>query len=107
MNLTQELFDLRSLKGQRRNGFICVCLRRFDQMKLYWGKVSGMVTDGAVAMAGELSGLSTLICNNVSEEGGNAIDLHCIIHQQAVCAKHLQLDHVMRRRGEGNPFYSL
>lgn len=60
-------------------------------MKLPWSKVSGMITDGAPAMVGERSGLSTLICNKVSEEGGNAIKLHCIIH-----AKHLKFDHVMK-----------
>ena len=47
-------------------------------------------------MPGERSGLSTLVCNKVSEEGGKAIKLHCIIHQQVLCAKHLKYDHVMK-----------
>ncbi|XP_077340540.1 general transcription factor II-I repeat domain-containing protein 2-like [Lithobates pipiens] len=33
---------------------------------------------------------------SVIEEGGKAIKLHCIIHQQVLCAKHLKYDHVMK-----------
>ena len=97
MNITEELLDLQSMKGQTRGSdlFVSVC-EAVDDMKLLWSKVSGIITDGAPAMAGERSGLSTLICNKVSEEGGNAIKLHCIIHQQALCAKHLKFDHVMK-----------
>ncbi|KAK3549650.1 hypothetical protein QTP86_005414 [Hemibagrus guttatus] len=65
-------------------------------MKLQWIKVTGIITDGAPAMAGERSGLSTLVCNKVSEEGGKAIKLHCIIHQEVLCAKHMKYDHVMK-----------
>ena len=97
MNITEELLDLQSMKGQTRGSdlFASVC-EAVDDMKLQWSKVSGIITDGAPAMAGERSGLSTLICNKVSEEGGNAIKLHCIIHQQALCAKHLKSEHVMK-----------
>ena len=41
-------------------------------MKLPWSKVSRIITDGASAMAGEQSGLSTLICKKVDDEGGDA-----------------------------------
>ncbi|KAL3968683.1 KRAB domain-containing zinc finger protein [Sarotherodon galilaeus] len=97
MNVTEELLDFKSLKGQTRGMdlFISVC-EAVDDMKLPWSKVSGIITDGAPAMAGERSGLSTLICNKVSEEAGNAVKLHCIIHQQALCAKHLKFDDVMK-----------
>ena len=97
MNVTEELLDLQSLKGQTRGTdlFAAVCAA-VEDMKLPWSKVCGIITDGAPAMTGERSGLSTLICNKVSEEGGNAIKLHCIIHQQALCAKILKFDHVMK-----------
>ena len=65
-------------------------------MKLPWSKVSGIITDGAPGMAGEQSGLSTRICKKVSDEGGDAVKLHCIIHQQVLCAKHLPFAHVMK-----------
>lgn len=96
MNVTEELLDLQSLKDQTRrtNAFISVC-DAVDNMKLSWSKVSEIITDGAPAMDGEQSGL-TLTCNKVNEEGGNTIKPHCIIHQQALCAKHLKCDHVMK-----------
>lgn len=82
-------------KREERIFFISVC-EVVDDLKLPWSKVSGIITDGAPATAGERSGLSTLICNKISKGGGNAIKLHCIIYQQAVCAKHLKFDHVMK-----------
>ncbi|XP_063781329.1 general transcription factor II-I repeat domain-containing protein 2A-like [Pseudophryne corroboree] len=97
INVSEELLDLQSLKDQTRGTdlFVSVC-SALDDMKLPWNKVTGIITDGAPAMAGERSGLSTLVCNKVREEGGKAIKLHCIIHQQVLCAKHLKYDHVMK-----------
>lgn len=97
MNITEELLDLHSLKGQTRGVdlFDSVC-STVDEMKLPWSKVSRIVTDGASAMAGERSGLSTRICDKVSEQGGNAVKLHCIIHQQVLCATCLKFDHVVK-----------
>ncbi|OCT78218.1 hypothetical protein XELAEV_18029325mg, partial [Xenopus laevis] len=97
INVSEEILDLQSLKAQTRatDLFVSVC-SAIDDMKLLWKKVTGIITDGAPAMAGERSGLSTLVCNKVSEEGGKAIKLHCIIHQQVLCAKHLKYDHVMK-----------
>ncbi|XP_068107468.1 general transcription factor II-I repeat domain-containing protein 2-like [Hyperolius riggenbachi] len=97
INVTEELLDLQSLKDQTRGKDLFVAVSSaIDDMKLPWNKVSGIITDGAPAMAGERSGLSTLICNKVIEEGGKAIKLHCIIHQQVLCAKYLKYDHVMK-----------
>lgn len=96
MNITEELLDLQSLKNQTRGTdlFSSVCAA-VDNMKLPWNKISGIITDGAPSMTGKQSGLATLISNKVSEEGGKAVKLHCIIHQQVLCAKHLQYEHVM------------
>ena len=47
-------------------------------------------------MASEQNGLSTRICKKVSDKGGDAVKLHCIIHQQVLCAKHLPFAHVMK-----------
>lgn len=93
MNLKEELLDLQSLKGQTRRAHSCVSFcSAVDDMKQPWHEVSGFITDHAPAMAGEQSGLSTLICNKISEEGGNTIKLHCISHQQIL---HHKFDHVM------------
>ena len=97
MNTKKELLDLKSLKDQTRGAdlFFSVC-STVDDMKLPWSKVSTIITDGASAMAGEQSGLSIRIYKKVSDEGGDAVKLHCIIHQQVLCAKHLPFAHVMK-----------
>lgn len=81
-----------AIKGQTRGTdlFISVC-EAVDVTKLPWTKVSDIITDGAPSMAGGRSRLSTLICNKVSKEAGDAIKLHSLIHQQALCSKHLKL----------------
>lgn len=96
MNITEELLHLKSLKGQTRGADLFMSVSSaVDDMKLPWGKLSGIATDGAPAMVGERSGLATLICNKVSEQGGNAVKLHCLIHQQVLCAKCLKFEHVV------------
>ena len=97
IDIKEELLDLKSLKDQTRGAdlFYNVC-SAVDEMKLPWSKVSGIITDGERAVAGEQSGLSTGICKKVSDEGGDAVKLHCIIHQQVLCAKHLPFAHVMK-----------
>ena len=62
MNIREQLLDLKRLKGQTRGAdiFNNVCLAVND-IKLPLSKVSEITTDGAPAMAGEQSGLSTRI----------------------------------------------
>ncbi|KAL1268622.1 hypothetical protein QQF64_033985 [Cirrhinus molitorella] len=36
-----------------------------------------------------------MVCNKVRESGGEAVKMHCIIHQEALCAKTIQMDDVM------------
>lgn len=85
----------RALRTKQEDLFATVC-SAIDDMKLPWNKVAGIITDGTPAMAGERNGLTTLVCNKVSKEGGKAIKLHCIIHQHVLCATHLKYDHVMK-----------
>ena len=82
MNIREKLLDLKNLKGQTRGAdvFSSVC-SAVDDMKLPWSKVNGITTDDEPAMDGEESGLPTRICKKVSDKGGSAVKLHCIIHQ--------------------------
>lgn len=43
-------------------------------------------------MTGERKGMA---CAKVRESGGEAVKMHCIIHQEALCAKTVQLGDVM------------
>lgn len=94
MNVTEELLDLQSLKTQMRGTDLFSSAK--DDMKLPFNSISGIITDGALSVTSEQSGLATPKSNKVSEEGGKAVKRHCIIHQQVLCAKHLQYEHVMK-----------
>ncbi|XP_074498631.1 general transcription factor II-I repeat domain-containing protein 2-like [Sebastes fasciatus] len=66
-----------------------------DKMGLKWDKLCGVTTDGAPAMTGERKGMASMVCAKVRESGGEAVKMHCIIHQEALCAKTVQLGDVM------------
>ncbi|KAK7891861.1 hypothetical protein WMY93_023824 [Mugilogobius chulae] len=44
---------------------------------------------------GERKGMASMLCEKVKHSGGEAVKMHCIIHQEALCAKTVQLDDVM------------
>ena len=54
-------------------------------------KCQCVVTDGARAMAGQGIGFAGILKNH----GINCLMFHCIIHQEALCAKSLQMSDVM------------
>ena len=54
-------------------------------------KCSSVVTDGAPAMVGRKTGLVGLLKTN----GVNCPTLHCIIHQEVLCTKALQMSDIM------------
>ena len=62
-----------------------------DAMGLGWDKLCEIATDGAPAMAGERKGMASMVCDKVRESGDEAFKFHCIIHQEALCAKTFQL----------------
>ncbi|KAM6943949.1 general transcription factor II-I repeat domain-containing protein 2A [Lycodopsis pacificus] len=63
---------------------------------LTWKTFAGITTDGAPSMTGRKNGLVALVQRKLEEEGvEEAIALHCIIHQQALCSKCLKFDNVM------------
>ncbi|KAI3359992.1 hypothetical protein L3Q82_014321 [Scortum barcoo] len=66
-----------------------------EKIGLKWDKLCGVTTDGAPAMTGERKGMAWMVCAKVKESGGEAVRINCIIHQEALCAKTVQLDDVM------------
>ena len=54
-------------------------------------KCQCVVTDGARAMTGQGIGFAGILKNH----GVNCLMFHCIIHQEALCAKSLQMSDVM------------
>ncbi|KAJ3598408.1 hypothetical protein NHX12_001918 [Muraenolepis orangiensis] len=61
-----------------------------------WKRFAGITTDGAPSMTGRRNGLVALVRRKLGEEGvEEAIALHYIIHQQALCSKYLKFDNAM------------
>ena len=60
-------------------------------------KLVSVTTDGAPAMTGKVKGFTTLLKNHVVTLGhnGDFVKLHCVIHQEALCAKAANLQSVM------------
>jgi hypothetical protein len=57
----------------------------------------GFVSDGAPAMIGKNNGVAAKLRNKMKEfrRTTSFRSLHCILHQQALCAKSLKINHVM------------
>ena len=65
-------------------------------MSLPWGNLVGLTTDGAPAMCGQKSVFTGWIQEKIQEEDAGELTVyHCIIHQEALCGKALQMEHVM------------
>jgi hypothetical protein len=97
--LEEELLQLVPMK--RKTGAdeifsqLVIVLNKFE---LPWGKMVGFVSDGAPAMIGKNNGAAAkLKKNRMKEFEGTASfhSLHCILHQHALCAKSLKMNHVL------------
>ena len=69
----------------------------FKDNNLHLSRLVSVTTDGAPAMIGVKKGFVTLLENHMASVGfdNTIIKLHCIIHQEALCAKHCQINNVM------------
>jgi hypothetical protein len=92
--ITEQLAGLQSLKetttGENIFQKLCETLR---SLHLNWKELCCMITDGVKSVAGSNSGVVTHIktemeCSNFSPP----MQLHCIIHQQALCSKDINLE---------------
>jgi len=98
LNVTEELLDLLPMKGTMTGRDIFHQLEAcIDKSKLKWEKLVSVATDGAPAMCSDRVGVVGLL-----KEKRNQLCLsrpftavHCIVHQEALCAKSLQMKDVM------------
>ena len=88
----EELVKMQSLSGETRGSDIYAALESVVNEYRGFEKCSCIVTDGARAMTGSNVGLVGLL----KENGVDCITLHCIIHQEALCGKVLQMSDVMQ-----------
>ncbi|KAK0141946.1 General transcription factor II-I repeat domain-containing protein 2 [Merluccius polli] len=94
--IMEDLLDLSSLKTTTMGKDMFEAVSdAIDKMGLKWDKLCGVTTDGAPAMTGERKGMASMVCAKMRESGGEAVKMHCIIHQEALCAKTIQLGDVL------------
>ena len=72
-------------------------LKCTNSMNVDIKKLVSVTTDGAPAMTRKAKCFTTLLKNHTVSLGhsGNFVKLHCIIHQEALCAKSASLQSVM------------
>ena len=70
----------------------CTSSVNVDLRKLFF-----VTTDGAPVMTAKVKGFTALLKNHIVSLGhsGNFVKLHCVIHQEALCAKAANLQSVM------------
>ncbi|XP_078495358.1 general transcription factor II-I repeat domain-containing protein 2-like [Ciona intestinalis] len=93
----EELLSLQSLKGQTRGVdiFDAIC-SAFCHHNVDWNKLVGVTTDGAPSMVGKRSGCVALLKSKFNEiTNKELITYHCIIHQEALVLKVLQMKNIM------------
>ncbi|XP_016898365.1 general transcription factor II-I repeat domain-containing protein 2-like [Cynoglossus semilaevis] len=96
--VTEELLTVIPMHGRTTANEISRHLcDAIENAGLPWKRFVGITTDGAPSMTGRKNGLVALVVQRKLEEEGveEAIALHCIIHQQALCSKCLRCDNVM------------
>ncbi|KAK4881849.1 hypothetical protein RN001_005168 [Aquatica leii] len=86
--VTEELAAMKSIKTTTTGEDLFKEVSEiFDDLNLDWNKLTAITTDGAPSMIKE---------KVLESNGSPPLDIHCIIHQQNLCGKILNLDHVMK-----------
>lgn len=92
--VTQELAELCSMHGRTTGEEISKEVKDvIEKLKLPWEKLAGVCTDGAPAMMGKRNGAVALL---QEYSGVELKQYHCVLHQEALCAKVMKFDHVMK-----------
>ncbi|XP_068121767.1 general transcription factor II-I repeat domain-containing protein 2A-like [Hyperolius riggenbachi] len=94
MNAKEELLTILSMKERTRGEDIFQAFKQFiEKMRLPVCKLVSITTDGAPAMIGRVNGFIAK-CRE-DDAFPDFLNYHCIIHQQALCAKMLNMKEIM------------
>ena len=97
-NVTDEMASLVPLKGEAKSRDLYEAVKNMLKwLSLSIINISGIVTDGALAMVGKREGLAKLTEDNaIAAPNSHLMKYHCIIHQENVCTKALKMDNVVQ-----------
>lgn len=95
--ITEELADVHSMESSVTGDKIFAKISEtISNLGLDFKRMRGVTTDGGKNMSGTKTGVVGNICNSVKTAGGvQPVIYHCIIHQQALCGKHIDVAEVM------------
>ena len=94
--ITEELLSMESMKDATTGEDIFECVEKaFRTMELPWHKMVTVTTDGCPPLTGKNVGLLKRLSDRVAEVDctRELIFLHCIIHQEVLCKKVLDMKH--------------
>ncbi|KAJ4447440.1 hypothetical protein ANN_09447 [Periplaneta americana] len=96
--IREELLNIVPMEHTTIGADIFTCIEEtMEQFKLSWQKMVSLATDGAPAMCGNKQGAVTLVQYRRGELNieMELITVHCILHQENLCAKNMNLSNVM------------
>ena len=93
LNVKEELLGLVAMEGRTRGVDTLNTLKKCaEKMNFQWNKLTSVCTDGAPAMTGCNAGL----CARLEQFlGRTLLKYHCMIHQESLCGKSLQITDVL------------
>ena len=99
LNMTEEFLEVIPLKGTTTGRDIFQALEKcIDKYGLPWDTLVCLATDGAPAMSSSRIGVVGYVenkLNSLGTEKVNFVSVHCILHQEALCTKSLQMREVI------------
>ena len=99
LNMTKEFLELIPLKGTTTGRDIFQALEKcIDKYGLPWDRLVCLATDGAPPMRSTrivVLGYVENKLNSLGTEKVNFVSVQCILHQEALCSKSLQMRKVM------------
>ena len=98
-DITEEFANLVSLKDTTTGVNMFEAIKHvIDVLGLRLNNICGVTTDGAPAIIGKANGAVSLIEKEMRNNGieRQLVRTHCIIHLEALCAKSIKMQEVMR-----------
>lgn len=97
LNITQELASLNSMYNTTTGEDLMREMQKtFEQYSLDWNGLKCLTIDGGRNMCGVKKGLVGKIKQFCAEKDiSEPMFLHCILHQQAICAKYVDISCVL------------
>ncbi|UYV82063.1 EPM2AIP1 [Cordylochernes scorpioides] len=94
----EELLDMYSIHGTTTGTDIFKGVEMaINKKNLRWKNLKCITTDGGKNMSGKDKGVIALVSKAVENDGGSKpLVLHCIIHQQSLCGKCLDMSDVLK-----------